>query len=223
MNKKKIFKHNPKVGQMIRDKLSSIYPEINKLKSTTILRQTLPYGIGFHHAGLLPIMKELVEDLFSKGLIQVLYATETFAVGINMPAKTVCFESLRKYDGINFRFLNSKEYFQIAGRAGRRGIDKEGFSYAMIDRRDFDYTILKKITSADKDPIKSQFRLSVNTVLNLIKQHDESEISKILCMNFHTYQKHGRCLNILKKGFIYHSFDNKKKKLLIFCYIDNKW
>ena len=65
------------------------------------------------------VVKELVEDLFSKGLIKVLYTTETFAVGINMPAKSVCFESLRKYDGISFRFLNSKEYFQIAGRAGR--------------------------------------------------------------------------------------------------------
>ena len=87
---------------------------------------------------------------------------------IQNPAKTVCFESLRKFDGVNFRSLNSKEYFQIAGRAGRRGIDKEGFVYSMIDRRDFEYHLLKKITSSDTEPIKSQFRLSVNTVLNLI-------------------------------------------------------
>jgi superfamily II RNA helicase len=66
--------------------------------------------------------------LFSKGLLKVLFATETFAVGINMPAKLLCFDSLEKFDGINFRYLNSKEYFQLAGRAGRRGIDKEGLS-----------------------------------------------------------------------------------------------
>ena len=132
-------------------KLADTSSEINRLKSTQALRQTLPKGIGFHHAGLLPIIKELVEELFGQGLIKVLYTTETFAVGINMPAKTVCFEGLRKFDGINFRFLNSKEYFQMAGRAGRRGIDTEGFAYAMVDRRDFDYGLLKKMTDADLD------------------------------------------------------------------------
>src|SRR3989344_3785858 len=80
-----------------------------------------------------PILKEIVEDLFEKGLIKVLYTTETFAVGINMPAKSVCFESMRKFDGISFRLMNSKEYFQIAGRAGRRGIDEEGFVYLMVE------------------------------------------------------------------------------------------
>src|SRR3990167_8684316 len=75
--------------------------EINELKSTKLLRQALPYGIAFHHAGLIPVIKELVEDLFSKGLINILYTTETFAGGINVPGKSVCFESLRKFDAFS--------------------------------------------------------------------------------------------------------------------------
>jgi len=212
--KAKIFKFNSEIIQFIHQKLKGVAPEINNLKSTRILRKTLPYGIAFHHAGLIPIMKELVEELFSKGLIKVLYTTETFAVGINMPAKTVCFQSLRKYDGVNFRFLNSKEYFQIAGRAGRRGIDEQGFVYVMMDRRDFDYTKLNKIVLKDVDPIRSQFRLSVNTVLNLIKLHNQKEIDEILCKSFHTFQKYGRKFNLIGKGVFYHRFNNIRKKLL---------
>ncbi len=197
----------------MRNKLRNVPSDINHLASTKLLRQTLPYGIGFHHAGLLPILKDLVEELFEMGKIKVLYTTETFAVGINMPARSVCFESLRKFDGISFRLLNSKEYFQIAGRAGRRGIDKEGFVYAMIPRPDFDYNRIKKITDSDTEPIKSQFKLSVNTVLNLIKHHDKAEIHKILCKSFYAYQKYGEDF-VKKTTHRSHStFESMKKKL----------
>ena len=211
--KRNIFKFNKEIIHIIRQKLGDKSSDINNLESTKILKKTLPYGIAFHHAGLLPIIKELVEELFGKGLINILYTTETFAVGINMPAKTVCFEGMRKYDGVNFRFLNSKEYFQIAGRAGRRGIDKEGFVYAMVDRRDFDYAYLKKITTKDVDPIKSQFRLSVNTVLNLIKMHNGIEIDAILCKSFHSYQKYGS-YNPDKKNTFSHRFETIKGRLI---------
>lgn len=214
--KANMFSHNPEITEFVREKLSCVTPEISRLKSTKVLRQTIPYGIAFHHAGLIPIIKEIVEELFSKGLIKVLYTTETFAVGINMPAKTVCFDSLRKYDGINFRFLNSKEYFQIAGRAGRRGIDKEGFVYAMVDRRDFDYNLLKKMTTKDIEPIKSQFRLSINTVLNLVKRHTREEIYEILSDNFYTYQKYKKNK---ERSIIHHNFESKKKKLIKMGYI----
>jgi superfamily II RNA helicase len=218
--KKHFFKFNPEINSFIREKLKNSPKEINNLKSTKLLRQTLPYGIGFHHAGLLPIMKELVEDLFSQGLIKILYTTETFAVGINMPAKTVCFNSIRKFDGVSFRFINSKEFFQIAGRAGRRGIDKEGFVYVMLDRRDFDYEYLNSITTKDTEPIKSQFKLSINTVLNLIKLHKQDEINKVLCKNFWTYQKYGKNFSNIKRLFIFRNFNNIKKKLLRLSYVD---
>ncbi len=220
--KKKFFSYKPEINNRIREKLKNAPKEINNLKSTKLLRQTLPYCIGFHHAGLLPIMKDLVEDLFSQGLIKILYTTETFAVGINMPAKTVCFNSIRKFDGTSFRFINSKEFFQIAGRAGRRGIDKEGFVYVMLDRRDFDYNYLDKITTKDTEPIKSQFKLSINTVLNLIKMHDQDEINKILCKNFWAYQKYGKNFSNMKKLIIYRNFNNIKKKLLKLNYVDTK-
>jgi len=218
-----IFKVNPKIGNFVRNKLESSSREIKELESSKLLLRTLPYGIAFHHAGLIPIIKEIIEELFGKGLINVLYTTETFAVGINMPAKSVCFESLRKYDGINFRFLNSKEYFQIAGRAGRRGIDKEGFVYAMIDRRDFDYYMLKRITDIDKVPIKSQFKLSVNTVLNLIKNHERGEIDQILKNNFFTFQKYGKGYANIKRNMFAFRFEKIKKRLTRLNYVkENK-
>jgi len=219
---KKIFSYNPEISALVREKLKNSPVEINNFKSTSLLRQILPYGIGFHHAGLLPIIKELVEGLFSKGLIKVLYTTETFAVGINMPAKTVCFNSIRKFDGINFRFINSKEFFQMAGRAGRRGIDKEGFVYTMIDRRDFDYDYINRVTTKDVDPIKSQFKLSINTALNLLKMHNEKEINKILCKNFYTYQKFGKNFKNVNKLIIFRNYKNIKKTLLQLKHINNK-
>jgi len=215
----KLFDVNPKITAFVRKKLENAPKEIKELESSRLLFRTLSYGIGFHHAGLIPLIKEIVEELFGQGLIKVLYTTETFAVGINMPAKSVCFESLRKFDGVNFRFLNSKEYFQIAGRAGRRGIDKEGFSYAMIDRRDFDYSLIKRITDVDKDPIKSQFRLSVNTVLNLVKNHTPDEIDIILKNNFFTFQKFGKNFAKIKRNVFSYSFEKTKKKLVRMDYI----
>lgn len=86
----------------------------------------LKRGIGVHHSGLLPIVKEVIEILFQEGLLKVLFATETFSTGLNMPAKTVVFAGTRKFDGGSFRFLYSGEYIQMSGRAGRRGLDDRG-------------------------------------------------------------------------------------------------
>ena len=163
--------------------------EVLSLKTTRKLRECIPKGVAFHNAGILPELKHIVEKLFSEGLIKVLFATETFAVGINMPAKTVCFDNLRKYTGTGFRYLTSKEYFQISGRAGRRGIDKEGLSVAMIYRPSADIDKIKEFTSKDILPLKSQFKLTYNTILNMINLHTPEENTKILTMNFFTYQK----------------------------------
>ncbi len=215
----KLFRSDPAITSFMSKRIREWPTEVANLESAQILRMALPYGIGFHHAGLLPVAKELVEDLFSQGLIKVLYTTETFAVGINMPAKTVVFNALRKYDGINFRGLNTKEYFQIAGRAGRRGIDTHGFVVSMIQRQRFDYKEIKRLTFKDVEPIKSHFKLGVNTVLNLLDQHTEAEIEMILRKSFFSYQKFGEeydkvptekllfrynriVKNLLKNGFI---------------------
>ncbi len=185
---KNLFEMDQRIVSIIRDKLKSSPHEINRLESVMLLRQTLPYGIGFHHAGLIPVVKELVEELFSLGFIKVLYATETFALGVNMPAKSVCLQSIRKYDGTSFRLLNSKEYFQMAGRAGRRGIDDEGFVFIVVDL-DFEPDRVKRLIAEDKEPIKSQFRLSINTALNLIRSHTDEETEIILSSSFDSFQK----------------------------------
>lgn len=167
----------------------TIPPDLRRMESVQFMKRILPKGIAVHHAGILPILKEIVETLFAKGLISVLYATETFAVGINMPARTVCFHSLEKFDGMSFRFLNSKEYFQLAGRAGRRGIDKEGLAIAMVERKTFDADKVERFTSKDIDPIISQFKLSYNTVINLIDKHSKNEQEIILKSSFDYYLK----------------------------------
>ena len=99
------------------------YMEMDEYKNLiTLLRK----GIAIHHAGVMPILREMVELLFEKGYIKLLFATETFAVGINMPTKTVIFTSLTKYNGNTMRLILPHEYTQMAGRAGRRGIDTVG-------------------------------------------------------------------------------------------------
>lgn len=180
-----------------REKLRSLDEDLKGLKTTRVLRECIAKGIAFHHAGLMPVLKEIVEELFEKGLIKVLYATETFAVGINMPAKTVCFDSLEKYDGISFRFLNSKEYFQLAGRAGRRGIDEVGYAISYVDREFVDLKKVEYITTDDKEQLKSQYKLSYNTILNLIKNHTEHERKIILESSFYNYQRSMRDLHIV--------------------------
>jgi superfamily II RNA helicase len=145
--------------------------------------------VAFHHAGMLPAAKRAVEEAFGKNLISVLYATETFAVGINYPARTVAFSSLRKYDGTRHRYVNSKEYFQMAGRAGRRGMDTRGTVIAMVDKWQDDLSEIQTLTKADLIPIFSQFELSYNTALNLIDKHSEEEIERILEKSFDSFIK----------------------------------
>ena len=106
--------------------LARLNPGDRKLPQVLRVRELCKRGLGVHHAGLLPIVKEVVEMLFCQGLLKVLFSTETFAMGVNAPARTVVFQSTRKHDGNSFRTLLSGEYTQMAGRAGRRGLDTVG-------------------------------------------------------------------------------------------------
>jgi len=220
--RKNLFKSDKSLLQFMNERLRDAPSDINKLKSTRTLKQTISQGIAFHHAGLLPAIKEIVEELFSEGKIKVLYATETFAVGINMPAKTVCFNALRKYDGIQFRNLNTKEYFQIAGRAGRRGIDKIGYVVSMIYRPTFRYNEVKNLTTKDVEPIKSQFKLSINTVLNLIDQKTDEEIEHILRLSFFSYQKFGEDYDKVPTKVLLARYNSIVKKLNKYEFVKDK-
>ncbi len=124
-------------------------------------------GIGYHHAGMIPAMKEIVEQLFTEGLIKLLFATETFALGINMPARSVVFHALKKYDGVEVRKLNTLEYQQMAGRAGRRGIDTVGYVYTNLCSDLVTQLELKQVIKGDLGEIQSQFNLSYSTLLAL--------------------------------------------------------
>ncbi len=124
-------------------------------------------GVGYHHAGMLPIHKEIVERLFTSGLLQLLFTTETFALGINMPARTVVFDSLKKFDGVSYDYMKVLDYNQMAGRAGRQGIDREGLVISIMDDEDLEDAPLADLFSSKVEPIQSRFNLSYSTVMNL--------------------------------------------------------
>jgi superfamily II RNA helicase len=210
LSNKKDFLTNEQSIEVTNYFRSQMNEQITSMVTTRVLRRTLAKGVGFHHSGMLPALKNIVEHLFSLGLIKVLYTTETFSVGINMPAKTVIFDDLNKYDGISFRMLNSKEYFQIAGRAGRRGIDKEGTVISMVNRRMTNLEKLEEISTIDNEPIISQFKLCFNTVLNLLHNYDEKTQEVLLKSNFDHFlrtEKNRSAVHVMA------SFKNKKTKL----------
>ncbi|KXS15244.1 antiviral helicase [Gonapodya prolifera JEL478] len=134
------------------------------------IRDLLLRGIAVHHGGLLPIVKEVVEILFSRGLVKVLFATETFAMGVNMPARTVVFSGLRKPDGKNFRELLPGEYTQMSGRAGRRGLDQTGTVIIVCAGDEVpDSATLSKMILGTPTKLVSQFRLTYTMILNLLR------------------------------------------------------
>lgn len=128
----------------------------------------LKRGIGIHHGGLLPIIKEVIEILFAESLVKVLFATETFAMGLNMPAKTVVFTNARKFDGKDHRWVTSGEYIQMSGRAGRRGLDDRGLVVLMCDEK-MEPPVGKSLLKGSADKLNSAFHLTYNMVLNLLR------------------------------------------------------
>ena len=131
------------------------------------IRGLLEKGIAFHHSGLMPILKEMIEILFGRGFVKVLFATETFAVGINMPTKTVIFTGLRKYDSCKegMRLLNTDEYIQMAGRAGRRGKDDRGIVIYMPDRDPEHLEDLQKILTGARSTFQSRMTFHYDFIL----------------------------------------------------------
>ncbi|OTF79363.1 helicase SKI2W-like protein, partial [Euroglyphus maynei] len=161
--------------------------EIDQVKrvSTMLVR-----GFGVHHSGILPILKELTEILFSTGLVKVLFATETFAMGVNMPARTVVFDSLNKHDGICRRFLRPAEYIQMAGRAGRRGKDTEGTVIIVAKYEVPSLMELNLVMKGAAQLLQSQFRLTYHMILNMLK----SQASSIENFLERSYREHNKVL-----------------------------
>ena len=139
-------------------------------------------GIAFHHSGLLPLLKEIVEILFSRGYVKLMFCTETFAVGLNMPTKTVLFAGYKKYDDQTgtMRMLRNDEYLQMAGRAGRRGKDDKGVVIYLPDREPVEPSEMFTMMKGSKPPIESRMDFHYDFLLKTIQSSDPSQPLKWL-------------------------------------------
>ncbi|CAA0824781.1 Protein HUA ENHANCER 2 [Striga hermonthica] len=156
-------------------------------------------GIAVHHSGLLPIIKELVELLFQEELVKALFATETFTMGLNMPAKTVVFSSVKKWDGDSHRYIGYVEYIQMSGRAGRPGKDEMGFCFIMVDDK-MEMNTLKDMVLGKPAPLLSTFRLSYYSILNLMSRAEGQFTAEHVIRNsFHQCQHEKTLPEIAKK------------------------
>ena len=156
------------VAKVFESAIEMLTEEDKQLPQIQHILPLLRRGIGIHHSGLLPILKETIEILFQEGLIKVLFATETFSIGLNMPAKTVVFTSVRKFDGFTQRWVTPSEFIQMSGRAGRRGIDERGIVIMMVDEM-LEPSVAKNIVRGEQDKLNSAFYLGYNMILNLIR------------------------------------------------------
>jgi ATP-dependent RNA helicase DOB1 len=159
------------VEEVFTNAIESLGEDDRKLPAIEHLMPLLKRGVGVHHSGLLPILKEVVELLFQAGLVKCLFSTETFSMGLNMPARTVIFTSLSKWDGEKQRLLSGGEYIQMSGRAGRRGLDRFGIVIAMIEDK-VEPDALRTLMSGGADVLNSSFHLTYNMVLNLLRVED---------------------------------------------------
>lgn len=169
-----------------KNAISTLSEEDGKLPQIEMMLPLLKKGIGIHHGGLLPIVKESVELIFQEGLLKVLFSTETFSMGINMPARTVVFTSIEKFDGEEFRWLSGGEYIQMSGRAGRRGIDDKGLAILMLNKK-MDPEVCKNMLMGKSDSLYSMFHLSYNMLVNLLRV-EGIEPEYIIRRSFHQFQ-----------------------------------
>ncbi|KAK5074002.1 ATP-dependent RNA helicase mtr4 [Lithohypha guttulata] len=198
------------VTKVFNSALNSLNDEDKKLPQIEHLLPLLRRGIGIHHSGLLPILKETIEILFQEGLIKVLFATETFSIGLNMPAKTVVFTSVRKFDGVSQRWLTPSEFIQMSGRAGRRGLDDRGIVIMMIDEQ-MDPSVAKEIVRGEQDKLNSAFYLGYNMILNLLRVEGISpEFMLERC--FHQFQNTAGVSSLEKE---LHQLENEKLDMTI--------
>jgi superfamily II RNA helicase len=158
------------------DDLASRY-ESAKTPSLAKLRSMAAAGVAYHHAGMLPVHKEIVERLFTSGLVKMLFATETFALGVNMPARTVGFSSLRKFDGERMDYMKCRDYGQMAGRAGRQGIDSHGLVVAMVDPANDRAGGVRRVLTGPPEAVNSQWNPDYGTILSLYSHMGERVVT----------------------------------------------
>jgi ATP-dependent RNA helicase DOB1 len=193
------------VDNVFKNAIQSLNEDDRNLPQIEHLLPLLKRGIGIHHSGLLPILKEVIEILFQEGLLKVLFATETFSIGLNMPARTVVFTSVRKFDGEGTRWLTGGEYIQMSGRAGRRGLDDRGTVILMVDEK-MEPDVAKGMLKGEADHLLSAFHLTYTMILNLLRVEGVSP-EQMLEKSFYQFQNAARIpeldkeLEILRKRY----------------------
>ena len=186
--------------EQILRKLPNFKEYIN-LPEFNMITRLLEKGVAIHHSGIMPIFREMIELLFSKGYIKLLFATETFAVGINMPTKTVIFTGFEKFNGTGMRMIHPHEYTQMAGRAGRRGLDTIGHVIHLNNMFTLPYiTDYVQMVNGNPQTLQSKFKISYNLILNFF-QYDNNIldfVSKSMCNNEIQTQINGLITHIEK-------------------------
>jgi ATP-dependent RNA helicase HelY len=187
------------VRRAVQDRLASMPAEDRSLDQVERLTTLLPRGIGFHHAGLLPPLKTLVEELLAEGILRVVFATDTLALGINVPARSVVLGEMAKFDGQIRRLLTAGEYRQLTGRAGRRGMDPVGYSVLLpspwvgLDR-------VLEVATGPVAPLESAFRPGYSTVLNLWDHPgDEERLARLIAGSLRQFQEGGRIRALIEE------------------------
>ncbi|MBW3601086.1 MAG: DEAD/DEAH box helicase [Actinobacteria bacterium] len=147
----------------------------------------LERGVAAHHAGMVPVFKETVERLFVDGLVKACFATETLALGINMPARTVVIERLEKWNGQRHELLTPGQFTQLTGRAGRRGLDRVGHAVVLY-QRDVDFPTVASLVDRRVEPLRSSFAPSYNMAVNLLRRHSRAGAERLLASSFAQFQ-----------------------------------
>ncbi|MDM7831176.1 DEAD/DEAH box helicase [Cellulomonas edaphi] len=175
------------IRMIVEERSAAIPPEDLDVLGYWDIVESLSRGVAAHHAGMLPLFKETVEDLFSRGLVKVVFATETLALGINMPARSVVLEKLVKWDGSSHVDVTPGEYTQLTGRAGRRGIDTEGHA-VVVAHPGLDPVQLAGLASKRLYPLRSSFRPTYNMAANLVAQVGRERSREVLETSFAQFQ-----------------------------------
>ena len=179
-----------RLHEQVQQWVRTLPPEDQKLDQVRRLATLLPRGLGFHHAGLLPALKVMVETLFARGDLKAVFATDTLALGINMPARTVVVGSLSKFDGRQMRLLTPNEYQQLTGRAGRRGMDAHGSAVLLYSPWDAFEPSFAALT-APLLPVTSAFTIRYNTILNLWRPGDYGRLRTAVANSLREFQRRG--------------------------------
>ncbi|HVM19308.1 MAG TPA: DEAD/DEAH box helicase [Egibacteraceae bacterium] len=175
------------IRRIVDERTADLPPEDLEVLGYGPWAAALERGVAAHHAGMVPLFKETVEALFVRGLVKVCFATETLALGINMPARTVVIERLEKWNGQSHELLTPGQFTQLTGRAGRRGLDTVGHAVVLY-QRDIPFPTVASLVGRRTEPLRSSFAPSYNMAVNLLRSHSLAEAEALLARSFAQYQ-----------------------------------